>query len=89
MSWALPTVVNGLYVGAGIVDGHIDRQVSQIGAGVALDGMQLFRVRMAQIIEPEFVVVSDRIDHQRVSFPMADGMAVPGGIGIVGMLRRS
>ena len=64
------------------LDGH----VPQIGARVAFDGVQLFGVRVAQIVEPELVVEPDRIHHQRVLVPGADGVPVPGGIRIVGML---
>ena len=43
-------------------------------------------MRVAGEIEPELVVIADRIHHQRVAVPGADGIAIPGGIGIGGML---
>ena len=48
--------------------------------------MQFFAVRVADEIEPELVVESDRIHDQRVAFEVPDRMAVPGWIEIVRML---
>src|ERR1043165_4711643 len=42
-------------------------------------------MRMPTEIEPEFVVESDGVDHQRVAIPGSDGIAIPGGIGIFHM----
>ena len=75
-----------LGIRARIVDGDIDSHVPQIGAVVAFDGVELFRVWVAQIIEPELVVEAHRIHHQRVLVPRPDGVPVPGRVGIVGML---
>src|SRR6266849_5934399 len=72
-------------VRAWIVDRHFVLQMSEVGARVAFDGVQLFRVRMAAEIEPELVVEADCVDHQCVALPATDGMSVPRGVGIVGM----
>src|ERR1019366_4894072 len=42
-------------VGAGVIYGDLDADVAQIGSRVALDSVELFGMRMAEVIEPEFV----------------------------------
>src|SRR5438874_1658491 len=69
-----------------ILDQRLDFELAQTGARVPLQSMQLLTVRMSAEIEPELVVEADRIDHQRIAFIVADGVSVPGGIGIGGML---
>ena len=73
-------------VSSRIGDGGFDLQMTEIGAAETLDDVQLFGVRMAREIEPEFIVEADGIDHQGVAVPASDGIAVPGGIGIGRML---
>src|SRR5215471_9481595 len=68
-----------------IDDGGFVFQRSQIYARIALDRVQLLAVRMAAEIEPELIVEANSIDDQSVPLPFADGVAVPGGIGIVGV----
>src|SRR5215472_15724362 len=41
---------------------------------------------MAGKIEPEQIVEANRIDHKRIALPVADGVAVPGGVRVFGML---
>src|SRR5262249_25333256 len=72
----------GLLVSSRILDGHFNSHVAPIDERIALDSVKLFCMRMALVVEPEFVVESDRIHHQRVVFPMSYGMAVPRRIGI-------
>src|SRR5260370_26178339 len=40
---------------------------------------------MAKRIEPALVVQSDRVDDKSISFPLADGIAHPGGFQLFGM----
>jgi hypothetical protein len=39
-----------------------------------------FSVRVGREIEPELVVETNRIHHQRVACPLAGGVAIPGGV---------
>src|SRR6266516_650435 len=71
---------------ARIVDGDFVDQGTEVFSSPALGGVQLLRVRVSAEIEPKFVVESDRIDYQRVAFPVSDGVPVPGRIDILGML---
>src|SRR5581483_9601699 len=36
-------------------------------------------------VEPRLAVEADRIDHELLAFPVADGITVPGGIDVLGM----
>src|ERR1700681_2859030 len=72
-------------VSARIVDSDIEIQMTEIGSAVAFDHVQFFGVGMGREIEPELVVEAHRIDYQRVAFPLSDGVAVPGGVGVFGM----
>src|SRR5207249_3565125 len=69
-----------------ILDGRFILQMIEISTPVALDDVQPLRVRVASEIEPESVVESNGIDNQRIAFPPANRVAVPGGIGVFGML---
>src|SRR5262245_59049305 len=74
-------------ISARIVDRHIDFELRLVRPLEALDEMELLRVRVAHLIEPRLVVKSDRVDHKRVAvFVVADRMAPPLRIGIIGML---
>src|SRR5260370_41693222 len=42
-------------------------------------------MRVAGAIKPKLVVESNRVHHQRVSFPLAYRVAIPGGIQVLGM----
>ena len=46
-------------------------KVPRSGPRVALDGVKLFGMRMADEIEPEQIVEPDRVDNQRVASPNA------------------
>src|SRR5689334_18751865 len=76
----------GLRIRAGVGDSGLDLELAELGARIALDGLELFRVRMAHKIEPEKIVEPDRLDHQRVALPVTDRVAVPRGLFVVGML---
>src|SRR6185503_4677999 len=73
-------------VSSRIVDGGFDLQMTQVGAPKTLHHVQLLSVGMPREIEPEFVVEPDGVDDHRVAIPASDGIPVPGGIGIGGML---
>ena len=51
----------------------------------ALDQMQLIAVLMTCRVEPSPIVEPDRIHDQSVPFPVADGIAEPGGVYILGV----
>src|SRR6185503_15417775 len=57
----------------------------------ALDEVEILRVRQAARVEPRGVLVADRVDDQRVAFPLAHCVAVPGdrGIGILRHVQRN
>src|ERR1700680_3344403 len=69
-----------------IIDRDLIDQRAEVLAGPAFDGMKLFGVRVPSKIEPEFVVVPDGIDHQRISVPAADRVSVPGWVRVLLML---
>jgi len=79
----VPNAVDGpgLRERSRILDGDVHLEVREIRPAVALDQMQLLRVRVD--VEPAFVVHSHRIDHERVSLPAADGVAHPGWVQIL------
>ena len=52
----------------------------------ALDKVQFVAVRMTFPIEPGFVVETNRINHERIPFPLADRVPHPRGNQILGML---
>src|SRR5262245_1915779 len=74
-----------LRIGAGIGDRGHDLELAELGARIALDGLELLRVRMADEVEPEEVVEPDRLDDERVALPVADRVAVPRRLFVVGM----
>src|SRR5579864_4952522 len=49
--------------------------------------MQLLRMRVSGKVKPEPVIEPDCVDHQRVPFPLADGVSKPGGIQVLRMTR--
>jgi len=62
----------------GIVDHVLDRQMSQVWAADALGHFHFIRMRDTGFVDPADIVLSNRLDHQRVTFPMPDGIAEPG-----------
>src|SRR5215510_7726355 len=75
-----------LRVRAGIVKGEVVNERPEVGARESLDGVELLRVRCPAAVEPELVVVADRVDDQRVAFPTTDGVAIPAREQILWML---
>src|SRR5262245_35002519 len=73
-------------VRAGIVEREVVDERPEIGAREPLDGVELLRVRCPAAVEPELVVVADRVDDERVAFPTSDRVAVPARKQIVWML---
>src|SRR5215831_15181832 len=69
-----------------IFDGAFPLQMSHIRPPILFGHVELCGVRMAGEIEPEQFVEPHGVDHQGVAVPMPDRFAVPGGIGIFGML---
>src|SRR2546427_536625 len=70
----------------GIIDSNLVDQRSHVLSRPAFDGVKLFRMRVAAKIEPELVIESDRVDHQRVAFPSPDRMSIPRRVRILWML---
>ncbi len=62
-----------------VLDDHFVRDVTEVGAREALHEVQLIAVRMTNRIQAGPAVEVDRVDHQRVAFPMTHGVAEPGG----------
>jgi len=62
-----------------IVDQDLIGDVTQVGTGKALDGVQLFAVRNGPMVSNSRPPVEvGRVDDQGVAFPFADGIAEPG-----------
>jgi hypothetical protein len=68
----------GFGVHLGVVKGHFDIHVPVVAAAVAFHDVQGFAVGVAETVEPGFVVEAGGLDHERVAFPSADGVAEPG-----------
>src|SRR5580658_7300730 len=49
--------------------------------------MQSLGMRQAAVCKPESLVETNTVDHQRVAFPLADGIAIVGGNNVVGLMR--
>src|SRR5207249_6583880 len=75
----------GARVRARIVDGEFDLHDVHFRAREPLDQMQFFSVRRALALHPELFVEADRVDDERVSFPMTHGMPVVTGREILRM----
>src|ERR1041385_5420982 len=71
---------------AGILERDVEREI-RTHAVDTLDEVEIARVRESAIVEPCGVLVTNGIDHQRVAFPFANGVAVPGERR-VGLLRH-
>ena len=75
-----------LGVGLGVDHGQCIGDVSKVGAGVALDGVELIADRVTDGIDARQAVESDGVDNEGlIVLPLADGVAIPGGIGIFGV----
>ena len=64
---------------AGIFEDDVIEERAVVRARVALDDVELLGVRRAAAIEPELVVEADRIDDERVAFPVTDRVSEPRG----------
>src|SRR5579864_2022553 len=53
----------------GIVESKVEQQRSEIGASVSFDRVHPLGMRRSFAIDPELVVVADRIDDKRVPVP--------------------
>ena len=71
----------------GSVRGHIELQMVRVQARKSLDHGHLVAVRGPKMVEPGAVVVAVGFDDKRVAFPVADGVSIPGRIGILRKLR--
>src|SRR5579864_8737617 len=83
---SVPIQSERLGVRSWVIDGSFPFQVPQVRPAIALDGMQLFGVRVPREVEPELIVESDRVNDQTVSLVLADRFAIPSWIRIRGML---
>src|SRR3984893_5482684 len=58
----------------GGVEGEVEEKRCEIGPRVSFDRVHLLRMRGALAVEPELVVVSNRIDDESVAVPPPDGV---------------
>jgi hypothetical protein len=63
----------------GIFDRDLNLQAAEINTFVALDDMQLLCTRVC-VAHPAAIVESNRIDDERISFPLPNGVTEPGWI---------
>src|SRR5690242_2618045 len=73
-------------VGLGIIQRDVNHQRIVVRAMNAFDDVQLVRMRLPAVAEPGLVVESGGIHDQRVALPMRDGIAHPGGLGVLRVL---
>src|SRR5262249_32111142 len=66
--------------GFGILQSHLELHVSEVAALETLGHTQLFRVWVTREVQPTPIVESGRLHHQRVSLPVAYGIAPPSGV---------
>ena len=71
-----------------VVDRDVDGHVAEIGAAIPLRDLAFLGHRAAEDIEPHVVAEADRLDDERVAFPVPDRVAVPPGLQIVVELRQ-
>ena len=69
--------VHGFGEHLGVIDGHIDVQAAEVGAADALRNASFAREEIARRVEPGIVTIARGFDHQRVAFPVGDGVTVP------------
>src|ERR1700689_56345 len=62
----------------GFVNGDLHIHVANVATPEGLDCAHRVGVWEAGIIQPALVVESDRFDHQRVFYPLARGITIPG-----------
>src|SRR5579871_892678 len=72
----------GFRVSLRIGDGGLKSDMPEVASREALGDMQRVAVRMAARVNPGFIVEAGGFYNQRVAFPMPDGVAHPGWIGI-------
>src|SRR5580693_10252107 len=66
----------GFGITFGIVKSEVDLQRLIVHSMNALDDVHLIAFRVTQTIQPNLSVQANRIDDERVAFPVADGVAV-------------
>ena len=78
-------VVQGRVYAPGSSISHLDLHVVGVETSKSLNQVELVRVRRALPLHPESFVEADRVDDQRVPFPVADRVSVVTGSQIFGM----
>src|SRR5580704_8220298 len=73
----------GFRVGLRVGESHGHFQSIGIDAAPAFLQVHLVAVRISEVVEPGSVVVTDRVDDKSVSLPFANGVSVPGWVGIL------
>src|ERR1700682_2719501 len=66
-----------LGIGSRVLDGSFPFDVPQVGAGRTLNSVQLFGARVTGEVDPELVVETDGVDHQRVALMLANRFTIP------------
>ena len=80
-------VVEWLRIKLGIVDQRLDVKVIRIRACPAFHHMQRVAMGIGVLIDPDLLILeADRVDDQRVAFPMAQFFTEEGRIGIFAVL---
>src|SRR5215471_12503663 len=67
----------GLRVRLRVVDRHVDLEVTVVRSPPPLGHLALRRHRAALNVEPHIVAETDRLDDERIAFPVTDGVAIP------------
>lgn len=75
--------VQGHRVRLGIVEGDVDHHRVVVQAMKTLDHVKRVGMRLAAVTKPRLIVEPCSVDDQRVSLPMANGVAHPGGFRIL------
>src|SRR5262245_55023687 len=73
-----------LGVGLGIVDGHIDFEVSEIGPSKTFDRFSGIGQRVPVDIQPAGIAEVRGLHNKRVTLPLANRVTIPPGIGVFG-----
>src|SRR4030095_6782053 len=73
-------------VRARVVDGELVAERIEIDASEPFECVELRGVRQTAPVPPEPLVEADGVDDERVALPMADGVAVVGGLGFLRVL---
>ena len=77
--------IPGFRIGLGVIKGEVENQGLRVGSPDVLDHVKIFRVRVADRIEPRGTIETHRIHDQRVPFPLANGFPKPGEVRNFGM----